>query len=263
MKIISIDVGIKNLAYCLLECADEDTTINKLKILQWDSINLCAADPLIACCVVCKKKAKYYYYPPSEAAGASEAGASEAAAQSEAEEASDADKIYVCSTHSKKIETKYDIIVEKKASANKMDLVSIGIAIKKAFDERFTGNDAAAVAADHIVIENQISPIATRMKTIQGMLMQYFIMQGIPSITFASAINKLKAFTDKKKKISYKERKKLGIDVTAHLIKETQSLAGWSPYFKTHQKQDDLADSFLQGIWYLQSIKKLAEIKID
>ena len=245
MKIISIDVGIKNLAYCFLECADEDTDINKLKILQWDSINLCAADPLIACCVVCKKKAKYYYYPPSEAAGASEA-----------------DKIYVCSTHSKKIETKYDIIVEKKASANKMDLVSIGIAIKKAFDERFTLN-AAAAQADHIVIENQISPIATRMKTIQGMLMQYFIMQGIPSITFASAINKLKAFTDKKKKISYKERKKLGIDVTAHLIKETQSLAGWSPYFKTHQKQDDLADSFLQGIWYLQSIKKLAEIKIE
>ena len=154
------------------------------------------------------------------------------------------------------------LLLKKKASANKMDLVSIGIAIKKAFDERFTLN-AAAAQADHIVIENQISPIATRMKTIQGMLMQYFIMQGIPSITFASAINKLKAFTDKKKKISYKERKKLGIDVTSHLIKETQSLAGWSPYFKTHQKQDDLADSFLQGIWYLQSIKKLAEIKIE
>ena len=29
----------------------------------------------------------------------------------------------------------------------------------------------------HIIIENQISPIATRMKTIQGLLTQYFIMK--------------------------------------------------------------------------------------
>ena len=29
----------------------------------------------------------------------------------------------------------------------------------------------------HVFIENQISPIANRMKTIQGMLAQYFIMK--------------------------------------------------------------------------------------
>ena len=241
MKIISIDVGIKNLAYCLLEIDDTNDTVNNIKIGQWDSINLCAADPLIECCVVCKKKAKYYYYPLNN------------------EE--DENKIYICSTHSKKIETKHEIIVEKKASANKMDLVSIGIAIKKEFDTRFAEE---LMNINHIVIENQISPIATRMKTIQGMLMQYFIMQGVPSITFASAINKLKAFTDKKKKISYKDRNKLGIEVTAKIIADVpQSSNEWSAYFKTHKKQDDLADSLLQGIWYLQSIKKLAEIKIE
>ena len=36
MKILSIDVGIINLAYCLIEIKD-----NTYKILSWDTINLC------------------------------------------------------------------------------------------------------------------------------------------------------------------------------------------------------------------------------
>ena len=37
MKILSIDVGIKNLAYCLL---DIDKAKTDFKILKWDTINL-------------------------------------------------------------------------------------------------------------------------------------------------------------------------------------------------------------------------------
>ena len=36
MKILSIDVGIKNLAFCILENLD-----NKYIIKEWDVINLC------------------------------------------------------------------------------------------------------------------------------------------------------------------------------------------------------------------------------
>ena len=175
--------------------------------------------------------------------------------------------MYLCNQHAKKIENKNEINneneekkekKEKEKSANKMDLVSIGVAIKKQFDTHFSDiiNDI-----DHIVIENQISPIATRMKTIQGMIMQYFIMKGITSITFASAINKLKAFTIDKK-TSYKDRKKLGIEVTKKILNLLPLLNTNIDYFINHQKKDDLADSFLQGVWYLQSIKKLDLIKI-
>ena len=41
MKILSIDVGIKNLALCLLEVNN-----NNYSILKWDVINLCGAIPL-------------------------------------------------------------------------------------------------------------------------------------------------------------------------------------------------------------------------
>ena len=246
MKIISIDVGIKNLAYCLLDL-DNSNTSSSLNILKWDSINLCEKEgqnkKIKNQCNECKKKAKYYFYIDAENAELDH-------------------KMYVCSQHAKKIDNKQEIIEEKnitkEKSANKMDLVSIGLAIKKHFDTHFS---SVINEINHIVIENQISPIATRMKTIQGMIMQYFIMKNITSITFASAINKLKAFTIDKK-TSYKDRKKLGIEVTKKILTLLPLLNTNSDYFINHQKKDDLADSFLQGVWYLQSIKKLDTIKI-
>ena len=250
MKIISIDVGIKNLAYCLLDMPDNSNTSSSssaLNIIKWDSINLCEKEGLtknVCRDDDCKKKAKYYFYIDAENAELDH-------------------KMYVCSQHAKKVENKQEIVEKdiekiKEKSANKMDLVSIGVAIKKHFDTHFI-NDINDI--DHIVIENQISPIATRMKTIQGMIMQYFIMKGITSITFASAINKLKAFTIDKK-TSYKDRKKLGIEVTKKILVLLPLLNTKTDYFINHQKKDDLADSFLQGVWYLQSIKKLDLIKI-
>ena len=40
----------------------------------------------------------------------------------------------------------------------------------------------------HVIIENQISPIATRMKTIQGMVMQHFIEEDVEIICEDSSI---------------------------------------------------------------------------
>jgi hypothetical protein len=256
MKIISIDVGIKNLAYCLLDLQEQHdantySSALNINIIKWDSINLCEKEGKGMTKNVChdddcKKKAKYYFYIDAECAELDH-------------------KMYICSQHAKKIENKQEIVEEdiekiKEKSANKMDLVSIGVAIKKHFDTHFSADDNIN-NINHIVIENQISPIATRMKTIQGMIMQYFIMKGITSITFASAINKLKAFTIDKK-TSYKDRKKLGIEVTKKILTLLPLLNTKTDYFINHQKKDDLADSFLQGVWYLQSIKKLDLIKI-
>ena len=52
MKILSIDVGIKNLAFCLMESDHE----NQIKIHKWDVVNLCNNDYF---CKVCQKKAKF------------------------------------------------------------------------------------------------------------------------------------------------------------------------------------------------------------
>ena len=50
MKILSFDVGIKNLAYCLIEFNNKDCKDHK--ILDWNIIN-CSKE--VSTCCVCKK----------------------------------------------------------------------------------------------------------------------------------------------------------------------------------------------------------------
>jgi len=98
------------------------------------------------------------------------------------------------------------------------------------------------------MIENQISPIANRMKTIQGMIAQYFIMRNEDiNIDFVSASNKLKKFINNNEKTTYNERKKLSIVKCLELLQTRTEFNEWVDFFGHHKKKDDLADSFLQG----------------
>jgi hypothetical protein len=137
--------------------------------------------------------------------------------------------------------------VEKK-NASKIDLVTIGKNIQSNLDVLLKDE---ILNIQTIIIENQISPIANRMKTIQGMIAQYFIMKksGLIEIEFVSSSNKLKD-CEKGEKLTYSNRKKLGIQKCLEIVNE--SFSNWSLFFSKHKKKDDLADSFLQGMWYLQ-----------
>ena len=300
MKILSIDIGIKNLAYAILECDVNDKKINAIanvnvnelkdfkefKIIKWDVINLC--NKLISCnekC--CAKEAKFHK-----------------------------DNVFYCKNHTKKTEyslptcniktlhkqsvanlstliEQYQIKIEKpinKASliklieeylnstcfevietvnANNVNLIDIGISIKNELNELFKDFDLASI--DQIILENQISPIANRMKTIQGMISQYFIDCNNYNIRFISATNKLKPFTSKEskysndykdnsdvkeKKLSYNERKKLSIYYTKQLL-EHKNMSQELAFFIKHSKKDDLADCLLQGIYYLENFNTL------
>lgn len=60
MKVCSWDVGIKNLAYCVMERNEGD-----IKIIKWGVINLVDSDKIICCALlknknVCGKKASYF-----------------------------------------------------------------------------------------------------------------------------------------------------------------------------------------------------------
>ena len=67
-----------------------------------------------------------------------------------------------------------------------------------------------------------------------------------------NASNKLKG-CDIKDKTKYSDRKKLGISKCLETITTDYRFSDKLDYFNTHKKKDDLADSFLQGLWFLST----------
>ena len=275
MKILSIDVGIKNLAFCLFEKPHDSLHFN---ITKWDVVNVSEEEEILKCCyveknVICNKPAKFtkddkcfclkhskkqqYQIPTSEL------------------KPSYINKQKIQKLHD--IAVKYNIPYEtpikkpdlvslinqyviqtcfkevKNTNASKVDLIKIGWNMKTKFNNLFSNEDAI----DYVIIENQISPIANRMKTIQGMIVQYFIMSTIKvdHIEFISASNKLKDCLVTENKTSYTNRKKLGISRCLEIITNDPGLNDKVHYFNTHKKKDDLADSFLQGMWFINNRK--------
>lgn len=164
----------------------------------------------------------------------------------------------------------------KTATASETDLITIGRAIKQQLD-----SDQEIEGATHVIIENQISTIASRMKTIQGMIAQYFIMRFGDAVTieFVSSHNKLKGFSQKpapldenslnttdKTKQTYKANKTDGVAICRRFIAANSEMGNWSPIFERSKKRDDLADCFLQGVWYLKANKLISyaeDLKIN
>ena len=130
-----------------------------------------------------------------------------------------------------------------------VDLITIGKNMMQELD-KVMGVGGLEVGIDIAIIENQISTIASRMKTLQGMIAQYFIMKHTPHIEFISAANKLKMFMTKKK-TTYTERKAESVEITAELLETKEEFSDFKGYLNKNKKKDDLADCFLQGIYYL------------
>ena len=151
--------------------------------------------------------------------------------------------------------------------AHDLDLITYGRNLMKHLDVILYSSKTDNTSIDMMIIENQISTLASRMKTLQGMITQYFIMKNIPQIEFISASCKLKLFTDSTHHAdadadadklvvdasTYSDRKKSGIAVCRSLgeisRKRNSDYAKWMPVFENHKKKDDLADCFLQGLW--------------
>tara|TARA_B110000483_G_scaffold15544_1_gene17467 strand:- start:447 stop:863 length:417 start_codon:yes stop_codon:yes gene_type:complete len=138
-----------------------------------------------------------------------------------------------------------------------MGLVEVGVQLKKWFDHlRMHERDRVR----GVVIENQIAPIASNMKSIQCMIAQYFITNGIPDVHFVSASCKLKAFVKDNRRLSYKERKAFGVACCRDLLQKDSPQPGcarsdWLAYLDAHKKKDDLADAYMQGVAFFSQPK--------
>ena len=274
MKILSIDVGIKNLAFCLF---DKSPTVEHFKVTKWDIIDISEQENTVLCGFVekneiCNKPAKFKKDDKCYCLKHSKKQQIQIPTSEQKPSFINKQKIQklyeMAESHNIKFQPKIkkpDLIklinehininylqtIESKKAAD-VDLFNIGINIKTKFNKLFENEGKI----DYVIIENQIGPLAIRMKTIQGMIVQYFIMSNlnVQHIEFISASNKLKD-CDVKDKSKYSDRKKLGIAKCLGLITTDFRFSEQVDYFNKHKKKDDLSDSFLQGIWFINNKK--------
>jgi hypothetical protein len=98
--------------------------------------------------------------------------------------------------------------------------------------------------ADLVVCENQLD---RRMFAVQAMIHMYFACRGYRT-KGVSAIHKLDNVTCATDATgTYRGRKKTGI-VHCELLCPPGNIS----FFRSHKKKDDLADSFLQGLYFLE-----------
>jgi hypothetical protein len=271
MKILSIDVGIKNLAFCLFE---KEINSQHFKVIQWGIVNLSEEETFncmfIEKNILCNKPAKFK--KDNQCYCLKHSKKQQHLIPSPQQKLSFINKqkltnLYeIADSHSVKYEPKikktelvkliseyiqntYFQTIESK-KANEVNLFDIGVNIKNKFNELFIKEDKI----DYVIIENQIGPLAIRMKTVQGMIVQYFIMSNfnVQHIEFISASNKLKD-CDLKDKANYTDRKKLGIAKSLGILTNDFRFNEHINYFNTHKKKDDLSDSFLQGLWFINN----------
>ena len=354
--IISFDIGIKNLAYCIFVI--DPAKKHQTSVLKWNIINLTQTDassqqkPQTCTCIktgkkkapdtVCGKKGAFTDSTMQNVYCSTHAKSSKSQNDSTVQgtctgkiipskEMSTTtikkmkleDLKIFCKTHFiafAESDKKPDICAKAetaikertlvpikpvKQNANHVHLVEIGKQIRIQMNQIL-----GVIKVDIVILENQISPIAGRMNTIQGMLAQYFIMRDlgfqndislIPKIEFISSSGKLKDYKGSKglsggkgpkdptvpkepstdgcsstvpkepkepqEKTSYKDHKRDGIAFCRDFMTKNEGLRTHQDVFDASAKKDDLADCFLQGIYYLKREKLITysedlEIKV-
>ena len=194
MLFLSIDVGMKNLAYCIIDYKE------RIEIKHWGIINLCN-DKKYICNgksknKVCNKNGKYinkdfkcYCKIHAKNKGLcipTKDYNKDSIKKRKLKELKEIAIKYNISLDGQKKLKKADILeimltdltnnyidIVSNISAKEIDMVTYGQGIKYMFNERFQNMNF-----DYILIENQIGPLALRMKCLQGMIMQHFIEKG-------------------------------------------------------------------------------------
>jgi hypothetical protein len=285
MRLLSWDVGILNLSYCLIEYDNNE----KWKIIDWDIINLTDRHKTVCynCGVkssflqtilnkntiyTCKNHMKYININCDEfnnifcedmSSKCCFIGKKKCEKKSKYKNENN----YYCNTHAKgiynKIKKSYELKEFTKKNVRDLSIDKLRLRLIRILDDKHI-----LWTANSVLIENQPSLKNPRMKAISSTLYDYYLIRGIIDkkitnsnielVKYMCPSNKLKLADDgdtqKLVKLkgdeakTYKLTKALGIKYCKEMIKNEEY---WINHFNSFKKKDDMADSFLQGIYFI------------
>jgi hypothetical protein len=257
MKLISFDVGLRNLSVCVLE----GTSRKDVKILHWEVIDVLGEKSGVgaARCFKCQAAARYEHAsegifacskhtPKAKKAVTKTALGKKSLQEIQSEidtcglrtdKTKKADLVTLLFNHYR--QNTWKKCIQSSLSGSVLDLAP---SIISSLDSRMS----AWKGADLVVVENQPE---RRMYAVQAMLQMYFSMKNL-KCSGISASHKLSNIVTVDDVVhTYKGRKKTGI-VHAYALVPKEHHA----FFEKHKKKDDLADSFLQGLWAMEHATK-------
>jgi hypothetical protein len=235
MLVLSFDVGIKNMAYCLIEYND------KIVIKDWQLVDNARIPP----CHLCNKCAKTYVFKTPE----------------KTLEKCD----YFCDTHTKNYAEKHYIKrgeIKKVKDCNLMDLEYLATNLYNYLEAK----PHLWTNIDYIIIEQQPPKATDKVKQMEMMLYSYFLNKqilqktGIVNLRRYQARKKLEILGmenlpefNKYDKSEYKDRKALSKLYTNLILKKIEDYK-YLQILSDIKKTDDLCDAFVQGLETIQSI---------
>lgn len=148
----------------------------------------------------------------------------------------------------------WEVINLKKDTEKKLDFNETANRLIFELRQRFDNT-----VFDTVLIENQPVMKNPVMKSIQMMIYTFFLMKNAKLVKLVAASNKLKV---KEKpdvseiisniKTKYKQNKLVAIEYAKHYLQKPGS-ESWQTLFLAHKKKDDLADSFLMIVHYIET----------
>jgi len=256
MKVVSFDVGLRNLAYCVLE----GTSRADVRIVDWNIIDVLGEQAGVGAprCHQCKTAARYEHasngtfacarHTPKKKTKVTKAELNKLSPNQlheqltaeglTTEATKKTDLVSLLYNHRKQNTWKKCV-----SSAIQGSVLDLAPAIIRSLDAR---KDSWA-RADVVCVENQMD---RRMFGVQAMIQMYFCCRGF-RVEGMSATHKLSNIvTVDDSTANYKGRKATGIAHARVLVPQVNQA-----HFAAHPKKDDLADSFLQGLWCLEHTK--------
>jgi hypothetical protein len=266
MKLLSFDIGIRHLSYCLLQFEENTMSIN-----DWNVIDLVHYETNNIQIDSCHLLHNIKVYSKEQLIEFIEKHNFE----------------YTIDKKVKKDALKKDFqqfllqFLKKKYNVTKDTFSPLDIVSLKLYS--FLRNTEMIQSIDALAIENQPALKNPLMKSLQMIIYTYFFgifanknlylhvkkemktktkEYTIFPIQLVSASNKTNIKLKNKnllKDTTYKERKTKSIEICKDVL-EKGFVSQHLEFFNNHSKKDDLADSFLQGIYVLQEHYQVCEI---